>query len=110
MNDYTPDKWTIIKIEGPDIPLTYKVFACWYGGFLGSNSWRMNSGIKYVTEEDNSYIFVGHSGSAYKCPKGCYGTHMHGSGILQSFIDRAKQNDVVIEILPEDTNWVDLSY
>lgn len=110
MNEYTPDKWVVVKIEGNEFPLTYKVFACWYGGFTGSNSWKLNSGIKKVTKKHNCYSFEGHSGSVYKCITGTYGTHMYGSGILQSFIDRAKQNNVVIEILPEDTNWVDLFY
>ena len=29
MTDYTPDKWVVVKIEGGEFPLTYKVFACW---------------------------------------------------------------------------------
>jgi hypothetical protein len=31
---YTPDKWLVVKIEGKEFPLTYKVFACWHGGYL----------------------------------------------------------------------------
>lgn len=30
-----PDKWVVVKIEGKDYPLTYKVFGCWFGGYLG---------------------------------------------------------------------------
>jgi len=28
-NEYTPDKWVVVKIEGKEYPLTYKVFACY---------------------------------------------------------------------------------
>ena len=106
----TPDKWVVIKIEGKDVPLTYKVFACWYGGYDGSDSWKLNSGIKYVTEDDTSFIFVGYSGSTYKCYKGYYGVHNYGLGILNDIIERSEHNGVKVEILPEDTNWVDLKY
>ena len=41
MTDYTPDKWIVVKIEGGEFPLTYKVFACWYGGYLNGDSWKI---------------------------------------------------------------------
>jgi hypothetical protein len=31
-NEYTPDKWVVVKIEGGEFPLTYKVFGNWHGG------------------------------------------------------------------------------
>ena len=110
MTDYTPDKWVVVKIEGGEFPLTYKVFGCWYGGYLGSNSWKMNSGIKYASEGDNCYLFEGYSGSIYKCYKNNYGTHMYGHGVLDDIIEKSKEHGVVMEIMAEDTNWLDLSY
>lgn len=110
MNDYTPDKWVVVKIEGGEFPLTYKIFACWYGGYLGSDSWKLNSGITKVTKEDNYYLFKGHSGSIYSCNQETYGTHMYGHGVLQSIINKSKESGVNVEILPDDTNWLDLSY
>lgn len=107
---YTPDKWVVVKIEGSQFPLTYKVFACWYGGYTGSNSWKLNSGITKVTKKHNCYSFEGHSGSVYKCITGTYGTHMYGSGVLQDIIERSKEAGVTVEIMPEDTDWLGLSY
>jgi hypothetical protein len=110
MSEYIPDKWVVVKIEGEEFPLTYKVFGCWFGGYLGSNSWKMNSGIKYVSEGDKCYLFEGYSGSIYKCYQSNYGTHMYGHGVLQDIIERSKEHGVTIEIMPEYTNWLDLSY
>ena len=110
MTDYTPDKWVVVKIEGGEFPLTYKVFGCWYGGYLGSNSWKMNSGIKYASEGDNCYLFEGYSGSIYKCYKNNYGAHMYGQGVLEDIIEKSKEHNVVMEIMAENTNWLDLSY
>ena len=106
MSDYTPDKWSVIKIV-TEKQTIYKVFACWYGGFAGSDSWQINSGIKEVIENDNCYEFHGYSGSIYRCHKNCYGTNSYGGGVLQNFIDKA---DFKIEIVPENTNWKELNY
>jgi hypothetical protein len=110
MNEYIPDKWVVVKIEGEEFPLTYKVFGCWYGGYLGSNSWKMNSGIKFVSAEDNCYLFEGYSGSIYKCYKRNYGTHMYGQGVLEDIIERSKEARVTIKTMPKNTNWLELTY
>ena len=110
MNYYIPDKWVVVKIEGGEFPLTYKVFGCWYGGYLNGDSWKMNSGITKVTKEEDCYLFEGYSGSIYKCFKGNYGTHMYGQGVLNDIIQRSKEAGVNVEIMPEDTNWLDISY
>jgi hypothetical protein len=106
MSDYTPDRWVVVKITAPNV-LLYKVFACWYGGYAGSDSWKMNSGIKSAEEDETHFIFNGHSGSVYRCYKNSYGTNGYGGSVLQNFIDKA---DYKIEILPEDTNWKELKY
>jgi len=111
MSVYTPDKWVVVKIEGKDVPLTYKVFACWYGGFLNGESWKMNSGIKKVRLLEKKYwMFTGFSGSIYQCHIERYGTNMYGGGVLQDFIDKANKEGIVMEILDKDTNWKELKY
>lgn len=71
MSNYQPDVWVIVKIEDTqDSRLTvYKVLAGWYGGYAGSDEWRLNSGIKsYVYDEKSGSIdFFGYSMSAYYC-------------------------------------------
>jgi hypothetical protein len=90
--------------------LTYKVFACWYGGYLNGDSWKMNSGITKVTKEEDCYLFKGYSGSVYKCHKDIYGFNMYGHGVLYNIINKSKEAGVNVEILPEDTNWNELKY
>jgi len=110
MSDYTPDKWTIIKIV-TEKQTIYKVFACWYGGYTGSDSWKINSGITKVTEVGNNYDFEGHSGSIYTCHKDCYGTNGYGRNVLNRFIEAAaKTGESTIEIMPESTNFMELKY
>lgn len=110
MSEYTPDKWVVVKITGNDLPPVHKVFACWYGGYLGSDSWQLNSGITKATLEGNVYSFEGSSGSVYHCHKDVYGTNSYGHGVLHNMIDNAKNNGVSIDILDEDTNWLGLNY
>ena len=109
MSDYTPDCWVVVKITGPDTPPIHKVFACWYGGYLSGDSWKLNSGITRAYEDGNCFMFDGSSGSTYACPKSQYGTNMYGGGVLQNMIVKAEKNGVTIEILPEETNWLEIN-
>ena len=109
MSDYTPDKWLVVKITGKDTPPVHKVFACWYGGYLGSDSWKLNSGVTKITEDKHSYYFEGSSGSVYQCNKRLYGTSGYGHGVLTNMIEESK--DILsIEILSEKTNFMELNY
>lgn len=110
MSDYTPDKWLVVKITGGECPPIHKVFACWYGGWAGSDSWKLNSGITKATLEGFVYSFEGSSGSVYDCHKDCYGANVYGMGVLQTMIDKASKNGITIEILPEETNWLEINY
>lgn len=110
MSDYNPDKWVVVKINSKEYPPVHKVFACWYGGYLDGDSWKLNSGIIKVTEKEDYFFFDGSSGSTYACRKGCYGTNMYGQGILNNLIDRIEKADGKVEILPEETNWLEINY
>lgn len=110
MSYYHPDKWIVVKITGNDLPPVHKVFACWYGGYLGSDSWKLNSGITKATLEGFVYSFEGSSGSVYDCHIDAYGTSGYGSGVLSTMISNASKNGITIEILPADTNWLEINY
>ena len=110
MSDYTPDRWVVVKISSDKNPPIHKVFASWFGGYAGSDSWKLNSGITSVAFENNVYYFNGSSGSVYKCHRDSYGTNMYGMSVLSKMIDQAKNIDVIIEILPEETNWLEINY
>ena len=108
MSDYRPDKWVVIKING-DNP-HYRVFANWYGGYAGSDSWKLNSGITKATLEGNVYSFEGSSGSVYECHKNLYGTNGYGANVLASMIENAANGGYTIDVLPEETNFLEIDY
>ena len=110
MSDYNPDKWVVVRITGKDTPPVHKVFACWYGGYLGSDSWKLNSGITRAYEEGQCFMFDGSSGSTYACHKASYGTNGYGSDVLSNMIAKAGMNGVTIELMPENTNWLEIKY
>ena len=112
MSDYIPDRWLVVKISGykDRSKPVYKVFACWFGGWAGADSWKLNSGITKATLEGFVYSFEGSSGSVYECHKDIYGTNMYGMGVLSNMIEKAKEVGVDIEILPEETNWLEIDY
>ena len=109
MSDYKPDRWVVVKIVTPKERL-YKVFASWSGGYGGSDSWKMNSGITRASLVDDRWEFDGYSGSVYSCHKESYGVSGYNGNVLQNFINKATEIDAVIEIMPGDTNWSNLDY
>ena len=111
MTDYTPDKWLIVKITDTNKNQShYRVFASWYGGYLGSDSWKMNSGITKVAETDEYYFFEGSSGSTYNCRKGCYGVSGYGSNVLSGLIKKGAETGTLIAVLEENVNVMELEY
>lgn len=92
---YEPDNWVVIRILFDDGPI-YKV----YGEF--HYSWRVNSGIKDVKEDEDFIYFYGYSGSLYKCKKSLYGINLYNSP-LDNMISVLGTNR--IKILPKSTNW-----
>lgn len=110
MSDYTPDRWVVVKITSDKSPPIHKVFACWYGGYLGSDSWKLNSGITKATYEGYVYSFEGSSGSVYECHLDSYGTNGYGGGVLSNMISKAAENGIAIEVLPEETIFTEIDY
>jgi hypothetical protein len=59
--DYCPDGWVIIKFPKDD----YRVFGGWFGGYLDSDHYRINSGCVKTALDDKGWIVHGDSGSIY---------------------------------------------
>jgi hypothetical protein len=95
----TPDNWVVVKV-GKDF---YKVLAGWSGGYLDSDRWKLNSGISEVKEDGDYWLFVGRSGSVYKCHKGGYGTRMNNYGILKQLLEIDGT-----ELMDGKTDWMKL--
>jgi len=104
-SSYKPDNWVIIKLKG-DGP-HYRVLAGWSGGYTTGNSWRMNSGITKVKEDDGSYYFSGSSGSTYRCSKGSYTLRTSTAGIWNQLQERHGDK---VEMMPEDTDWMNMDW
>jgi len=104
MDDYYPDSWVILKIK-LDGEIAYRVLAGWSGGYLDGDSWRMNSGITRVVEENKSWEFYGSSGSCYVCRKGAYRLTMATSGVYSKLKDRFGD---AVELMPEETDWTEI--
>jgi hypothetical protein len=85
----------IIKITGKDPH--YRVFGSWYGGYGGGDSWRMNSGITKLIEEDDYYLFIGSSGSTYACHKDTYGANMYGMGVAESYKEKLAPHFTILD-------------
>ena len=88
MSEYTPDKWVIIEIDHEGVKIQ-KILSSWYGGWAGSDSWRLSSGITEVEELEDSFIIKNQSGSVYTCFKGRYGMSSYSMSILESFKKQA---------------------
>jgi hypothetical protein len=107
MSDYKPDKWVMVKIGDENL---YKIFASWYGGWAGSDSWKLNSGVTQVSKTGYVYSFEGSSGSVYECHENTYGTNMYGRSVLNGMIESAAKEGVVVQILDEKTDFMNLTY
>lgn len=97
MSEYSPDVWVILKLTFGDTH-HYRVFAGWYGGYAGSDSWKMNSGITEVKDMGNYYDFYGESGSVYHCNKQCEKMSMYMQSVLGSY-QKAQTEENRIEVI-----------
>ena len=100
MSEYTPDKWVVIEIDYGQEKIQ-KILSSWYGGWAGSDSWRLSSGITGVEELEDSYIIKNESGSVYTCYKRRYGVSSYTARILEDF---KKQYTITVVEKYERTN------
>ena len=102
---YTPDNWVVIKLKGDDPH--YRVLAGWSGGYLTGDSWRMNSGITKVHEDEAFYYFYGSSGSIYRCCKESYMLRMNNAGIWNRL---QEMHGDKVELMDKDTDWNSINW
>ena len=104
---YTPDNWVVIKYKYKDEPAHYRILAGTSGGYLDSDTWRINSGIVRVEETEHSFLFYGASGSCYECIKTAYCIRRNNSGI---WIHLKESELFDVELMPEDTDWLTMDW
>lgn len=104
MSTYTPDTWVVLEFDAANLdkPIR-KVFAGWYGGFAGANTWKLNSGITQIRRDGEWLEFDGYSGSTYRCHRNNYHMSSLMHGVLAHWLRQAEQRgDVHISILSLD--------
>ena len=102
MNEYNPDGWIILKIDQEQGSM-YRVFGSWSGGFFTGDSWRMNSGITSIKEEDDYYKLYGYSGSVYNCYKGREGiVGVFNRGQLYEFFQQEGVSEISFDEFREE--------
>ena len=99
---HTPNKWVVLRFKEGN----FKVLGGWSGGYLNGDSWRLNSGITKVKENEDHYIFYGASGSKYKCYKGREGMTSLSSSIYaelkgkypsMEFVEFSEEMDMLVK-------------
>ena len=114
MTIYHPDRWCLVKITTPTT-CVYKVFAGWYGGFCGSDSWKLNSGIISLVESNDFLDFIGYTGSIYRCYKQDYGLSGLMTIVLESWqhqlVQEGKKDSSIclvnFEDIPQEYDYLD---
>ena len=101
MSVYSPDRWVVVRISN-DTECIEKVLAGWYGGYLGSDSWKLSSGITHANIDGDVIEFHNHSGSVYRCHKNCYGMSGYMASIYSGWEQDQKNSTTRIKVLAED--------
>lgn len=104
MSTYHPDRWVLVEIDSPAHGKITKVMASWYGGYLGSDSWKMSSGVNKITQTPEGYEFINDSGSVYFCHKDAYGMSGYTGSVYAGFSEAITKmaDGSSIRILDED--------
>ena len=101
MSIYNPDVWEVLELSISEDEAVRKVFAGWYGGWAGSDSWKLSSMINKVTETETHYEFLCESGSTYKCNKGSQKMSGYMCSIYSGWIEEAKKEGAMKIIVVE---------
>ena len=109
MAEYNPNRWLVVSITH-NTKTHYRVFGTWGGGYLHGDSWKLNSGITEATADEDLFHFSGSSGSVYNCRKNSYGSTGYGWGVLNAMTEDSMKQGTLIQILEEDTNFLELDY
>lgn len=89
------DGFVILKITD-NKEIMYRLFTCTAGGYLSNDSWRVDSGIVSIEEDDeyngdgSVYFIYGVSGSVYQVHEDQFGKLTdYGSSILNEVVKSA---------------------
>lgn len=95
----TPDRWVVVELAEKDEKVQ-KVFCGNYGGYGGSDTWKLSSAIEEVIKHDKYIEFRNNSGSVYKCYYNSYGMSGYMHSVFQS-LESKQTEDLTIKIVEE---------
>lgn len=97
---YTPDGYKIIKIQAYESEeFILKVFGSWSGGYTKGDSWRVNSGITAIEEDEDVYIVYGNSRSRYVLSKTHNSITSYNTRVLTDMIEELCSYGHNVEII-----------
>lgn len=103
MSAYTPDAWVIIEVDSPEHGKISKILAGWYGGFGGSNSWKISSGIvdfvEFYSPDSAVYKSLQHSGSSYVLYKRAERLTVLTAGILSEYQEKLSEIGATMQVI-----------
>lgn len=100
MSVYTPDRWVLVDLKTPTETIR-KVFAGWYGGYCGSDVWKLSSEVVSVTDHVDRYEFLNHSGSTYICYKQSVGMSSYMLSVYSNWKDK-EDDKVTMQVVAEN--------
>ena len=80
-----PDLWKIVRIETKPHGTLFKVFSSFYGGYLGSDAWKISSRIKTIEDQGTQYVATTQSGNRYSLIKGNEGFSGFGRNVFEQY-------------------------
>lgn len=99
MNEYTPDRWVMLKIHSETHGTIFRIFSGCYGGFTGGDSWKLSSGNTDIIDHDDYYEIPQMSGNVYMCSRSAIGMSSYMHGIFNHWRDKVMTDGSTIEIV-----------
>lgn len=98
----TPDCWKFVRIipNDPALPPHDRVLCSWYGGFTGSDCWKLSSGNENVIDRGDYLEVPQHSGTVYHL----YKAAERMSGMMMNIY--TKTNQVAVDYKMETFDYV----
>jgi len=95
MSTYTPDAWVMLEFNSTEYGNVRKILAGWYGGYCGSDSWKLSSGNLPEYIENGFVVFPQESGSVYYCDLNSQKLTGYTASILETIKRTFKDNSGV---------------
>lgn len=94
-----PDKWVILHVN--DQQPFFKILSAFYGGYLGSDSWRLSSPIVKIeyNNGENKFLITTDNGTAYELCQECYGFASVSNDIYENIKKDADDNNILFNVI-----------